>query len=230
MYQYKRNIIILLSVLISFFVIVILLFPKFFKEKESQIKLPNDIRWVVESDEYKMLASQVYKNATQYILTNYDKSKKNAIVMDLDETILDNSLYQVENFQSGKTFNMESWAKWVEREEALLVPGSKDFINVVRDLNIQLIFLSNRMDSRLENTKNNLKELGLYNDNDIYLLRLDKEDKKHIRRNEIYNSINRMEGYPKFNILAYIGDAKGDFPKGKNTLSFILPNPMYGKW
>ena len=230
MYKYKKNIIIVLSFLISIFASAIILFPNFFKEKEQQIKLPNDIRWVVKSDEYKMLANQIYKNATQYILNNYNKSKHNAIVMDLDETILDNSLYQVENFHSGKTFNMESWAKWVEREEASLVPGSKEFIEVVRNLDIQLIFISNRMDSRLENTKNNLKKLGLYNDNDIYLLRLDKEDKKYIRRNEIYNSINRMGGYPKFNILAYIGDAKGDFPKEKNNISFILPNPMYGKW
>ena len=129
MYKYKKNIIIVLSFLISIFAAAIILFPNFFKEKEQKIKLPNDIRWVVKSDEYKMLVNQIYKNATQYILNNYKKSKHNAIVMDLDETILDNSLYQVENFYSGKTFNMESWAKWVEREEASLVPGSKEFID-----------------------------------------------------------------------------------------------------
>jgi len=231
MYQYKKNIIVILLVLISAYAVVLFLFPySSQKEKLQNTRLPNDIRWVVKSDEYKMLAEQVYRNATQYVINNHKSLDNNVIVMDLDETVLDNSLYQVENFQSGKTFNMESWAKWVEREQALLVPGSKDFIDLLRDLNIQIIFISNRMDSRLENTKNNLKKLGLYNDNDIYLLRLDKADKKHIRRNEIYNSINRMEGYPKFNILAYIGDAKGDFPKENNNLSFILPNPMYGKW
>ena len=62
----------------------------------------------------------------------------------------------------------------------------------------------------------------------------DKEDKKDVRRNEIYTSTGRMEGFEKFNVLQYIGDAMGDFPikdsKKFGTTQFILPNPMYGKW
>ena len=38
--------------------------------------------------------------------------------MDLDETVLNNSQYQVEISRKGETFNMKSWAKWVNRSEA----------------------------------------------------------------------------------------------------------------
>ena len=65
--------------------------------------------------------------------------------MDLDETVLDNSRYQVENFEKGETFNMNSWAKWVNRAEADLVPGAKEYIDLVRQLGVQLIFISNRI-------------------------------------------------------------------------------------
>ena len=138
--------------------------------------------------------------------------------------------YQVENFTHGTSFNMDSWADWVNRKEANLVPGSKGFIALLRKLDIQIIFISNRMHVRLDATKENLIKLGVYNENDIYLLRLNKKDKKNIRRNEVFNGIDRMEEYGSFDIIAYIGDAKGDFPFDKDGYTFILPNPMYGKW
>ena len=197
--------------------------------------LPNDIRWVVSSEEYKQLCEQIYDHATYVckIKGGFYKSnsmfKKPAIVMDLDETVLNNSQYQVEIFNKGESFNMESWADWVLREEATLVPGSKEFIDFIRSLDIQIIFISNRMDERVEATKSNMKKLGIYNSNDIYLLRLDKADKKSIRRNEVIKGINRMKNYGSFDVMAYLGDAKGDFPNETSTNFFIFPNPMYGK-
>ena len=78
-------------------------------------KLPNDVRWVRESNEYKSLCYQIYSNATTnlnrqvganpYSLNNKDLSGY-AIVMDLDETVLDNSQYQVELFDKNESFNM----------------------------------------------------------------------------------------------------------------------------
>ena len=207
-------------------IIYILIFSFLFTDK-----LPNDVRWVVESSEYESLCHQTYRLATERIKNLQDIDGQNlAVIMDLDETVLDNSQYQVELNEKNETYNPESWAVWVLKEEAKLVPGAKEFIDIVREKGIQLIFISNRMNARLEATINNMKKCKVSSESDIYLLRLDKEDKKYIRRNEIYNSITRMKGYPKFNILAYLGDAKGDFPKEKNNSSFILPNPMYGKW
>ena len=64
-----KNIIVILLVLISAYAVVLFLFPySSQKEKLQNTRLPNDIRWVVKSDEYKMLAEQVYRNATQYVI------------------------------------------------------------------------------------------------------------------------------------------------------------------
>ena len=90
------------------------------------------------------------------------------------------------------------------------------------------------MEERLQETKNNIKKLGIYSDNDIYLLRRDKADKKTLRRQEVFLCKGRMEGYQMFSVLQYLGDAMGDFESideirfGVNQ--FIFPNPMYGKW
>jgi len=205
--------------------------------------LPNDVRWVVKSSEYKNLCYQIYHSAKQSLDEINKKNKYSlhstfysdlAIVMDLDETVLDNSQYQIELHEKNETFNMDSWSKWVNREGAKLVPGSKDYIEKVREKNIQLIFISNRMDERLDATKNNLKKLGIYSSRDIYLLRKNKADKKNIRRNEIYNANGRMDKYKQFKVIQYLGDAMGDFPHAfpdKFGISqFIFPNPMYGKW
>ena len=59
-------------------------------------KLSNDVRWVVHSNEYKSLCHQIYNHAT-FQLDQYNDMKENkklAVIMDLDETVLDNSQYQ----------------------------------------------------------------------------------------------------------------------------------------
>tara|TARA_B110000263_G_scaffold40646_1_gene32391 strand:+ start:4862 stop:5530 length:669 start_codon:yes stop_codon:yes gene_type:complete len=205
-------------------------------------KLPNDVRWVKESKEYKALCHQVYTNAINKLENNIAPNKYSlniannnyAVVMDLDETVLDNSDYQVELYNKKEKYNPDSWDKWVLKKEAELVPGSYDYISFLRNNKIQIIFISNRMHKRLEETKNNMKKLGIYSEGDIYLLRIDRADKKTIRRAEIFDSSGRMKGYNQFKIIQYLGDAIGDFEV--ETLDrfgldqFVFPNPMYGKW
>ncbi len=196
-------------------------------------KIPNDIRWVVKSEEYKMICNQTYdlaKYRLKEIYLNENDLSNKAIIMDLDETVLDNSQYQVEITKKGETFNMKSWSEWVNRSEASLVPGAKEYIDLIREFGIQLIFISNRMDKRLESTKDNMKKLDIYHDDDIYLLRLNKKDKKTVRRSEVYNGINRMSAYGQFDVIMYLGDAMGDFEDVDFYNNFIFPNPMYGKW
>ena len=210
-----------------FFLIVILiqfLFPT------SYSKLPNDVRWVVNSEEYKKSCKQIYDQATKD-LSKIFIDGQSAIIMDLDETVLDNSQYQIEINDKKENFSMESWSKWVIRAEAQLVPGAKHFFDYIRKNNIQIIFISNRMNDRLSSTIKNMKKLGIYNKKDIYLLRLDREDKKNIRRNEVYSGTERMKVYGPKKIVAYFGDAMGDFSKSNNLgKEYIFPNPMYGKW
>ena len=164
-----------------------------------------------------------------------EDNKNYAIVMDLDETVLDNSQYQVGLFKKNESFNQTSWSEWVNKEVATLIPGAKDFIDYARSKGIQIIFMSNRMNYNLQPTINNLKSLKVSEDGDIFLLRIDKSDKKTVRREEIYLSSGRMKAYPHFNVIAYFGDQYGDFPEVKDISQwpknyYMFPNPMYGKW
>jgi len=196
----------------------------------SSSNLPNDVRWVVNSSEYEKLCKQIYSQAIDDVSEIFVDGNS-AIIMDLDETVLDNSQYQIELHEKEESFTMKSWAKWVVRAEAKLVPGAKEFFDYIRKMNIQIIFISNRMNERLASTIRNMKILGIYNKQDMYLLRLDKKDKKHIRRNEVYRGTARMKGYGPKNVVAYFGDAMGDFPEDQNLgKQYIFPNPMYGKW
>ena len=68
-------------------------------------KLPNDVRWVRNSSEYKAICNQVYSQAIDKLekklrhnnfSLNINNYSNYAVIMDLDETVLDNSDYQVE--------------------------------------------------------------------------------------------------------------------------------------
>lgn len=202
----------------------------------TETKLPNDIRWITNSSEYKILCEQTYKNAwdnLSEVLKN--SNSQSAIIMDLDETILDNSDYQVGLTEKNESYKPESWFVWVNQEEAKLVPGAKAFIDSVRTTKTRLIFLSNRMAKNELPTINNMKQLSIYEEDDIFLLRINKPDKKHIRRAEVIDGTGRIKDIGPLTVLAYFGDARHDFPDpddyysfGKNM--FMFPNPMYGKW
>ena len=202
----------------------------------NETKLPNDIRWVTNASEYKILCEQIYKNAWQNLSETLKKATfQSAIIMDLDETVLDNSKYQIGLVKKNESYNPESWSIWVNLLESDLVPGAKAFIDSVRTTQTRIIFLSNRMAHNQSPTISNMKQLNIYQEEDIFLLRIDKPDKKHIRRAEVINGTGRIQDIGPMNVLAYFGDAKHDFPDpddyynfGQNM--FMFPNPMYGKW
>ena len=206
------------------------------KETTQTTKLPNDIRWVTNSSEYKILCEQIYQNAWTNLSSVLNKTtNETAIIMDLDETVLDNSKYQIGLAEKNETYNPESWSAWVNLKEAELIPGVKEFIDSVRITNTRIIFLSNRMAKNELPTIENMKQLNIYNDTDIFLLRIDKADKKYVRRSEVIHGTGRLKDIGAMNVLAYFGDAYHDFPDedgnyifGSNM--FMFPNPMYGKW
>ena len=199
--------------------------------------MPNDVRWVRQSAEYKTLCEQLFRQATGAILrqVKMEKGSKNlAVVVDLDETVLDNSLYQVERWKAGLSFTQDSWSDWVNRKEAGLVPGAKEFLSTVRKKGVRVVFLSNRMNHNLEPTRENLRLLGVLDPKDLFLLRLDKNDLKEVRRKEVTDGTGRMKKVGPLHVIGYVGDQMGDFPsdvsKEFGRINFILPNPMYGKW
>lgn len=198
-------------------------------------KLPNEVRWMRESKEYQNLCRQIYHQAEEKISQQAKQEQGNlAVVIDLDETVLDNSQYQVERLKLGLGFTQESWSAWVNREEAGLVPGAKAFLQRARKLGLQVVYLSNRMHANVKPTRQNLRALGVLDPEDLFLLRRNKEDTKETRRAEVVSGKGRMKETGPLKVVAYLGDQMGDFPavveEALGTSIFVFPNPMYGKW
>jgi 5'-nucleotidase (lipoprotein e(P4) family) len=198
-------------------------------------KLPNDVRWMRDSQEYQNLCLQIYRQAEEKISQQAKQEQGNiAVVIDLDETVLDNSQYQVERLKLGLGFTQESWSEWVNREQAGLVPGAKAFLKKARKLGLQVVYLSNRMHANVKPTRQNLRALGVLDSEDLFLLRRNKEDTKEIRRSEVVSGKGRMKETGPLKVAAYLGDQMGDFPaeveEALGTSVFVFPNPMYGKW
>src|ERR1019366_4801565 len=79
--------------------------------------------------EYRALCFQAYNIAHQrvdeIILTKTEKPK--VIVTDIDETILDNSAYEVHQTLQGKNYESDAWYQWSSMIKADTVPGSLNF-------------------------------------------------------------------------------------------------------
>ncbi|MBF26160.1 MAG: hypothetical protein CMP49_06615 [Flavobacteriales bacterium] len=217
--------------------LICVLFPLFsFTQHANDLNnLSNDVIWVTESKEYKMLCQQIYNTATKQLKKQCKKNSNPVIIMDIDETVLDNSKYQVDLHIQNTSFNSKSWNNFVEEEISELVPGAKKFILAYKKYsNAKIIYISNRDASTLESTKSNMKKLGIFFEDDIFLLRENKSDSKIIRRQEVLDGNHRMKNYGPQSVIAYFGDAIGDFPKDKKYQfaknKFLFPNPMYGEW
>ena len=217
------------------FYILLFILPISACQNEGDIKLPNDVRWVTKSSEYTSLCEQIYISATSVLQNQFEGLDHPLIVMDLDETVLNNAHYQLELFEHSESYNPISWNKWVNKELATIVPGAKSFIlNFKEKYRGRIVFISNRDALTLKATKNNLKSLGILFEDDIFLLRKNKSDTKVVRRNEVLKGVGRMEDYGANIVMAYFGDQIGDFPDDTNFVfsvnKFMFPNPMYGKW
>lgn len=221
------------SILVYLFVSVLFSFEICAQTKEQ---LPNDTRWVRESMEYKSICEQTYKTAWTSLSKQRQKLQDAVIVMDLDETVLDNSLYQVQLHEKAESFNHKSWNEFVKLEISELVPGAKEFILKYKaNYKGVIVFISDRDAATMKSTKNNLKRLGILFEEDVFLLKKNKDDTKELRRYEVLEGKGRMKKIGPKSIAAYFGDQIGDFPKEDQRYrfshnQFIFPNPMYGKW
>jgi hypothetical protein len=121
------------------------------------------IKYVRDSEEYAVLARQVFRVAGDAV----DRARAGvtgpwAVVLDIDETTLDNSTYQVERAVYGLAYENDSWNAWVLRREAPAVPGVKAFIDRVRAAGGHVAWISNREASLAEAIRANLATVGVW--------------------------------------------------------------------
>lgn len=121
----------------------------------------NAVKWQTISKEYPYITKSIYQTATRFLRNSDVPDESWVVVMDIDETILDNSAYQVERDMSGTTYSSASWARWVQREDATLVPGAKGFMEAVLAKGGKLALVTNRKRHLDSHTWRNLLAVGL---------------------------------------------------------------------
>jgi 5'-nucleotidase (lipoprotein e(P4) family) len=202
------------------------------------------VQWVRDSAEHRALFVQVYRAATAHVEVAAASRKAGtwAVVADADETLLDNSLYQVERERQGLGFTSESWRAWTERREAVPLPGAKRFLERVRDLSGRIAIVTNRRESECPDTEAALRAHGLVYD--VILCRPDEGPGDKGPRLGAVTRGTTGAGLPPLEIVAVLGDNIRDFPglsqeirkKGDEAFAdfgarfFVFPNPMYGSW
>jgi len=210
----------------------------------AQEHMVMSVLWYQKSAEMKALYYQSY-NMAKIALDNQLKkckaSDKKAIILDIDETVLDNSPYQAMMIEKGVAYSPKTWKEWTKTANAKPTPGVIDFLNYAKSKGVELFYVSNRdMDERDATLKNMIKENIPFADTTHIFLKVNGQSNKTGR----YKSIEK-----KNKILLTIGDNLRDFNEifanrktnyGLNMVDslknqfgenfIILPNPMYGDW
>jgi 5'-nucleotidase (lipoprotein e(P4) family) len=171
------------------------------------------------------------------------REKPPAVVLDVDETVLDNSAYQARLIRQDETYDTESWHAWCREGRADAVPGALAFTKRAAARGVQVIYLTNR-DSVVEAaTRENLRRLGfpVVDAPDAVLTQGERPGWTPKRA-------RRAWAAERYRVLLLVGDNLGDFaPSVDTTLAarqqmadryeafwgtrwIALPNPQYGSW
>jgi 5'-nucleotidase (lipoprotein e(P4) family) len=198
--------------------------------------------WQQTSGEYRALTYQAYNVAKtkveQELLEKHNK--KRAVIFDIDETVLDNSVGGARDIVRAGPWRESDFADWVKLKQAVAVPGALDFTKFLAEKRIEIFYVSNRQMNMLEDTYENLTKLGFPVKKENILMMKENTPSKEERRQDIQK---------KYKIVLLVGDNLTDFNigfdkqtvEGRNALVdqmkndfgekyIILPNPLYGDW
>ena len=209
------------------------------------------VLFMQKSAEYRALAYQAFNIARLRLDEDFDKKnlkrlpkterkRSRAIVVDIDETVLDNSPSQARSIRTSRAFNQEDWYAWGEMRKAKAVPGAVDFLNYVVSKGVKVFYISNRDEVQKAATVDNLIKAGFRDVSAEHVLLRQAESSKDARRDAVS---------AKYRIVMLIGDNLDDFSSIFERKSIadrfaatdasrdewgrkfiVLPNAMYGTW
>jgi 5'-nucleotidase (lipoprotein e(P4) family) len=213
-------------------------------QRENQDLLILSVLWYQKSGEMKALYYQGYNYAKMSLtekLSRGRSTRSGAVVMDIDETLLDNSPVEAYQVINNMPFSDSLWKRWVKKCSAVPCPGALEFTKFADSLKVEVFYITNReMSEEYTPTLKNLRLLGFPFADSVHLVLKTDSSSKETRRKTIAE---------KYDILMLIGDNLADFnvifeKRGNdfgldavknNAKKFgidyiILPNPMYGPW
>jgi acid phosphatase len=218
----------------------------------------NAVLWMQTAAEYRATAEQAYRLAALQLdaairdtawtaaveQTGDVTALPPAVVLDLDETVLDNSAFEARQMRDGLPFSEEAWNRWCEERSARAIPGAVRFLQLSKSLGVTPIYITNRDHTVEDATRDVLVKLGAPIDTsrDTVLTRHEngwEASDKSARRRFVADS---------YRILLLLGDNFEDFAPGTQgsiadraaltdkydsywgTKWIVLPNPTYGSW
>ena len=210
------------------------------------LALVNAALWMQSSAEYKASALQTYTTATRMLdAALASGTGPAAVILDLDETTLDNSAFEAQMVNKGKAYDPDDWRTWVDESRALAVPGALEFLNYAKSRGVTPFYITNRKSEEEPGTRRNLEKLGfpLGTSEDTLLTRGERPEwqpsDKGPRRDYVAS---------KYRVLLVLGDDLNDFANAHDatmeqrdaivannaanwgTRWLIVPNPAYGSW
>lgn len=215
------------------------------------------VLWMQTSAEYPMACRAAYRNAAALLKEALGDPKwtaaleqstirdgmATAIIVDVDETVLDNSAFEGRLVRERSRFSPALWDQWVAAEAATAVPGALPFLRDAAGRGVTVFYVTNRSAASEAATRRNLKTLGFPISEATDVVLTEGENgwtaDKSARRALIAST---------YRVLLLIGDDLGDFmPGAKDTPEnrrraaekhgdrfgsgwILLPNPAYGSW
>lgn len=204
------------------------------------------LSWVQNSAEFKALSYQAFNIAR--LRWDMDKQEgKKCVVVDVDETIIDNSAFNAGLIGKDYGYGNDSWKEWCDDMSAIAIPGAVDFLNHVVATGGDVFYITNRKAQPEKNydltevTMKNLIALGFPQIDEKHMLLRTGTSKKQPRR----DSVTEM-GY---RTVLLLGDNLADFSEAFHgetikdrdaavemnkdqfgDIFIVLPNPIYGAW
>jgi acid phosphatase len=83
-----------------------------------------------------------------------------AIIVDIDETVLDNSGYQAWMTMKGTTFDPKTWNAYVNSVTSEAIPGAVEFVRYADSKGVRVFYISNRTAEEEAATRKNLDKFG----------------------------------------------------------------------
>jgi 5'-nucleotidase (lipoprotein e(P4) family) len=209
------------------------------------------VLYTQKAAEYRALAYQTFNLARLRLDADLDKKNVKrlpkdqrkmlrSIVVDIDETVLDNSPSQAAAIKYGRPFNQTDWYAWGEMRKAKAIPGAVEFLNYAVSRGVKVFYISNRDEVQKAATIDNLKKAGF---NDV------SADNVLLRTTESSKDARRAIASSNHRIVMLIGDNLDDFTSAFERKSvadrfaeveksreefgkrfIVLPNAMYGTW
>lgn len=197
--------------------------------------------WQQRSAEYKALCFQAYNIARLRLDESLKQpgTKPLAVVTDIDETLLDNSPYDVMRALNNQDYTQATWKAWTDKAAADTVPGASAFFKYAASKGVTVFYITNRSENERTATLKNLQNFNLPNADDAHLLLRQTTSSKEARRQQVLKT---------HNVILLCGDNLPDFdllydnhPSGQNREAItgqlmkefgnryiVIPNPSYG--